>query len=139
MSQKSRWYLNRLNILWVGILIVWYICKQLQWTILKIHLSYFKLNSYAFTTSFFLRIICQLTRAERIFWLNSCLMLNTGIFVLKFQSTMHRCYLQRNSLVDSELSPLFACKILRLGNYQLLSYKQKAAQNNKSLLWIRCL
>ena len=51
-------------------------------------------------------------------------------------------YVQSISLFNLELSPLFTCKISRLGNYQNLSYKQfsKVIQNRKLLLlWTRCL
>ena len=48
------------------------------------------------------------------------------------------CYVQSNSLFNSELSPSFTCKILRLGNYQNVSYSQfsKSTHNKKLLVCI---
>lgn len=62
----------------------------------------------------------------------------------------HQCYIQQTwckeaitSLrsFNSESSPLFTCKISRLGNYQNLSGRQflKASQTGKLLLWIHHL
>ena len=51
------------------------------------------------------------------------------------------CYKEINGLFNLELSPLFTCKISRLGNYQKLSFMQflKATQIRKWHLWTRCL
>ena len=41
------------------------------------------------------------------------------------------CYGKRNSSSNSESSPLFTCRIPRLGNYQNLSYKHKELQTEQ--------
>ena len=51
------------------------------------------------------------------------------------------CDVQSSSLFNSDLSPLVACKLSRLGNYQNLSYKQvlKATQNGRLPLCTHCM
>ena len=49
------------------------------------------------------------------------------------------CFEQGNSSFNLESFPLCTCKIWMLGNYQNLSRFFVTAQNEKSILWTRCL
>ena len=61
---------------------------------------------------------------------------NSGSFA-KVSIPVHIYNSLEKSNSNSELSPLYTCKISRLGNYQNLSYKQflKANQNGNLHLW----
>ena len=64
---------------------------------------------------------------------------NSGSFA-KVSIPVHIYNSLEKSNSNSELSPLYTCKISRLGNYQNLSYKQflKANQNGNLHLWRWC-
>ena len=63
-----------------------------------------------------------------------------SLFLTRLKEQWQALVLWANSSFNSESSPLYTYKILRLGNYQNLSYKQLSGfQNEKLLLWTRCL